>query len=95
MIVISVTLRVPPEKMEAFRPVTETLVCASRREPGVIAYTFAVDILDPGLVRIFEIYADQSTLDAHLASPHFQAWRPHSAPFAREERWLLDATRRP
>ena len=91
MIVISVTLRVPPEQLETFRPVMETLVRASRQEPGVMAYTFAVDILDPGLVRIFEIYTDRAAFDAHIASPHFQAWRPHSAPFVREERWLLDA----
>lgn len=94
MIVISVTLRVPLDAFEAFLPVMETLVRASRAEPGVIAYTFAVDILDPSLIRIFEIYTDQAALDAHAASEHFQAWRPLSAPFAREERHLMDATRR-
>lgn len=94
MVVISVTLRVPLEKMDAFRPIMETLVQTSRKEPGVLAYTFAVDILDPCLVRIFEVYVDQSALDAHLASPHFKAWRPLSLSFVREERWILDAISR-
>ena len=94
MVVIGVTLHVPLEKLDAFRPIMEALVLASRKDPGVLAYTFAVDILDPGLVRIFEVYTDQAALDAHTASPHFQAWRPLSAPFTRQERWLMDATRR-
>ncbi len=94
MIVISVTLRVPSDHMQIFRPVMEELVVKSRAEPGVLAYTFATDILDPELIRIFEIYADQAALDSHMASPHFQAWRPKSADFERRERWLLDASSR-
>lgn len=70
----------------------EELVVASRAEPGVLAYTFAADILDPELIRIFEIYSDQAALDHHMASEHFQAWRPKSANFPRSERWLLGAS---
>lgn len=69
----------------------EELVAKSRAEPGVLAYTFATDILDPELIRIFEIYEDQAALEFHMASSHFQAWRPKSADFERSERWLLDA----
>jgi quinol monooxygenase YgiN len=93
MIVISLTLHVPPEEMEVFKPVMEALVRASRQEPGVVAYTFAVDIIDPSLVRVFEIYTDRAALDTHTASPHFQAWRPAAATFVRSERWLLETTR--
>lgn len=92
MIVISLALRVPRAEFEAFRPLIEALVKASRREPGVIAYSFAVDVLDPELIRIFEVYEDQVALDVHLASGHFQAWRPKSASYIREERRLFDAT---
>ena len=94
MVVVSVTLQVPLEKRDAFWPSMEELVLESRKEPGVLAYTFSVDILDARLVRIFEVYADQAALDAHMASSHFQAWRPLSELFARQERWLMDATRR-
>lgn len=94
MIVISIALRVPAAEFEGFKPVIEALVMASRAEPGVLAYSFARDILDPDLVRIFEAYRDQAALDAHHASSHFQAWRPLSTPYAREERMLLDAAAR-
>jgi quinol monooxygenase YgiN len=94
VIVISVSLRVPEADMEAFRRLTEELVQQSRLELGVLAYSFAVDLLEPTLIRIFEVYADQAALDAHHASVHFQAWRPRSTAYMREERWLLDATRR-
>jgi quinol monooxygenase YgiN len=91
MVVISLALRVPPSEFEAFRPVVEDLVRSSRDEPGVVAYSFAVDVIDPELLRVFEVYRDQAALESHLASEHFQAWRPKSSRFAREERRLFDA----
>lgn len=94
VIVIGVTLRVPHANFEMFRSETTTLVSASRAEQGVLAYSFAVDMLDPELIRVFEVYTDQAALDAHMRSPHFLAWKNMSANFARTERWLTDAALR-
>jgi quinol monooxygenase YgiN len=94
MIVVSLALRVPRPEFEAFRPVIEELVKRSREELGVVAYSFAIDIVDPELIRIFEVYRDQAALDSHMATAHFQAWRPASAPYTRAERRLFDATLR-
>ena len=90
MIVISVTLEVPTEKLEEFRSAGKALVAASRTEPGVVAYHFAEDLLRPGLFRIFEIYANQAALDAHHNSSHFKSWRPATSSFRRSERWLFE-----
>lgn len=92
LIVISVTLVVPTAELSSFLPVVKTLVEASRREEGVIAYTFAQDLFQPELIRIFEVYRDRTAFDAHITSAHFRAWRPLSAPFVRQERFLMDAT---
>ena len=91
MIVIGVTLHVPSDEFEAFRPAIEALITASRAEPGVMSYSFAIDVVDPELIRIFEIYTDRAALDRHMASAHFQNWRSKSTNFARKERWVLDA----
>jgi quinol monooxygenase YgiN len=94
VIVISLALRVPPGDLERFRAAVAKLVKHSRAESGVIAYSFAVDMIDCGLIRIFECFRDQAALDAHMVSAHFLEWRSLSAHYPREERRLFDATPR-
>ena len=50
--------------LEGRRPAME----ASRAEPGCLDYVFAADPLDPERVVLFERWADQAALDAHLAA---------------------------
>jgi quinol monooxygenase YgiN len=71
-----------------------TVIEASRAEPGCLVYTLAEDLAEPGLIRAFEVYADDAALKAHGESEHFKAWRTVSGQYLREERTLYDATRR-
>lgn len=48
MIVIEGTVRIPPENLEAARPVMEQMIRASRAEAGCIDKAYAFDVLDPG-----------------------------------------------
>jgi quinol monooxygenase YgiN len=41
---------------------------ASRAEPGCLEYTMSADPLDPTRVVLFERWADQASLDTHLAA---------------------------
>lgn len=91
MIILSVTLRIPPADFTRHRAQMEALVAGSRAEPGCLAYYYAADLIDPELIRVFEIYADQAALDAHRTYPHFKAWREASAPYARQERQVFSA----
>lgn len=75
MIVIEGTVRIPPENLEAARPVMEQMIHASRAEPGCIDYAYAVDVLDPGLVRVTERWENRSALTAHFAAAHMAKWR--------------------
>jgi quinol monooxygenase YgiN len=75
MIILAGSIRVPVDKLDAARPVLETIVTATRAEPGCVAYSFSFDVMDKGLVRIFEIFANEEALAAHRASPHMAAWR--------------------
>ncbi len=45
---------------------------ASRKEDGVIQYDVGRSTDDPNTFALWEVYADERALDAHLASEHFQ-----------------------
>jgi quinol monooxygenase YgiN len=75
MIILAGTVRVPPENIERATPHMEAMVQGTRAEPGCISYSFAWDILDEGLIRIFEVYTNAEALAAHRASAHMAAWR--------------------
>ncbi len=94
MLILTVNLRVPRAEQAALRPAMEAVVAASRNEPGCLAYTYGFDLLEPDILRVFEIYRDDAALKAHAESPHFLKWREASGRYPREERTLYDATRR-
>jgi len=74
-IVILGTVRLPPERLNAARPHMAAMVAASRAEDGCIVYAYAEDVLEPGLIRVSEVWRDQASLDVHARSPHIDAWR--------------------
>ncbi|HVI31848.1 putative quinol monooxygenase [Phenylobacterium sp.] len=74
-VLIGGTFRLPPEAVERFRPHMETMLGKSRAEDGCLTYSYAFDVLEPGLVRVFEAWRDQAALDAHFATAHLAAWR--------------------
>ena len=69
MVIVAGTFQVDPEQREAFLASRIERMRTSRAEPGCLEYTFSVDPLDPGRVLLFERWASQADLDAHLAVP--------------------------
>lgn len=74
-VAVTGSFRVPSENMPAFRPLMRTVIEASRAEPGCLAYSYAEDVLEPGLIRVSELWQSREQLDAHLAAPHMALWR--------------------
>ena len=74
-VIIAGTVRVPPENLERFRPHMQAMLDASRAEDGCLVYSYAIDVLDPGLVRVFEAWRDDAALQAHFQAPHMADWR--------------------
>jgi quinol monooxygenase YgiN len=75
MLILAGSIRLPPENMPAARPVMAAMVAASRAEAGCIAYSFAEDLIEPGLVRIFEVFRDLEAQQVHSTSAHMMQWR--------------------
>jgi quinol monooxygenase YgiN len=75
MLLITGTFRIRREKFAEARPVMETMILASRAEDGCVNYSYAVDLLDGGLVHVAEAWRDRAALDAHFASAHIARWR--------------------
>ena len=75
MLLIIGTVRLPEELFEAARPAMEAMISASRAEAGCLEYSYAVDVLDAGLIHVKERWADREALDRHFKSAHIAAWR--------------------
>lgn len=75
MLLIIGTIRMPAERLAEARPVMERMISASRAEPGCLAYSYAQDVLDAGLIHVSEAWSDRSALDAHFKSTHIAEWR--------------------
>ncbi|MBV8056125.1 MAG: antibiotic biosynthesis monooxygenase [Deltaproteobacteria bacterium] len=75
MILIQGWIRLADGEIERLRAAAETMIRATHSEPGCIEYAFAVDVLEPNLLRIAERWKDQAALDAHFASAHMAAFQ--------------------
>ena len=88
-LIIAGTVRVPPENLARFQPHMQAMLSASRAEDGCLSYSYAVDVAEPGLVRIFEAWRDQASLEAHFATEHMAACRAAWPQFAVSDRRLI------
>ncbi|MEP2735533.1 MAG: putative quinol monooxygenase [Erythrobacter sp.] len=75
MLLIVGTFRLPPEMLEEAWAVMQEMIEASLEEEGCIAYSYAHDMLEPGLIRVNEAWRDAEALEEHFASEHLEEWR--------------------
>ena len=87
-LIVAGTIRVPPENLDAFRPHMLAMMTATRAEEGCLAYSYAEDVAEPGLIRVFEAWRDQDALSAHFDAPHLADWRASWPSFCVGERRL-------
>jgi quinol monooxygenase YgiN len=67
MVIVGGSFQVDPSQRDAFIAERHEIMRRSRAEDGCLEYTFAADPLDDGRVVLFERWASQEALDAHLA----------------------------
>jgi len=75
MVIVMGTVRVDPDAIERLRPAMEAMMAASRAEDGCLTYAYALDLLEPGLVRVSELWTDRASLEAHFKTAHMATWR--------------------
>lgn len=64
-----------PGDFEKVRAAAEIQIAASRAEGGCIDYTYALDVLDPQIMRVLERWQSWDALEAHFREPHMETWR--------------------
>lgn len=64
----------PPERVAEIVPHVRALVEASRGEEACIAYQVGVDVQDPGVLRVSELWADAAALARHVQQAHIAQW---------------------
>jgi quinol monooxygenase YgiN len=80
MVIVAGWMQVDPEKREAFLAGRIEGMRTSRAEPGCLEYTMSADPIDPGRVVLFERWARQQDLDAHLAAMRARPASPSPGP---------------
>lgn len=86
-IAIFATIHPRPEHRDAIEAALRLMVENSRAEPGNLRYDLFAHEGDAPAFELFELYADEAAVEAHRASPHYQAYRAATAD------WLAAPTR--
>jgi quinol monooxygenase YgiN len=68
VVIVGGIFEVEPDQREAFLAGRVDTMRRSRAEAGCLEYTFSADPIEPGRVLLFERWASQDALDAHLAA---------------------------
>jgi quinol monooxygenase YgiN len=88
-LIVAGTVRVPPQNLDGLRPRMAAMIAASLAEDGCLAYSYAEDVGEPGLILVFERWRDQAALDAHFKTDHLRAWRAAWPSFGVSDRKLF------
>lgn len=74
-VIVAGTFRANKGVTHAVMKAMEAMATLSRAEEGCEVYSYARDVFDPTLLRVFEIWRDRDCFTAHRAMPHLAAWR--------------------
>ena len=88
MLIVAGFVRLPAGQVPALLDAARAQADATRAEDGCLQYTYAEDVFEPGVIRVFELWRDQAALDAHFGAPHMKPWRAALAAAGVEERLL-------
>ena len=88
MVILAGSFRLNADAIDAARPHLEGMVAVSRAENGCLAYTYAFDLSEPALVRVFEMWRDRAAHAAHMRSPHLAEWQNLRPAFGYTDRQL-------
>lgn len=73
--VVNARFEMSSETMAAMREPLLTMQTASRVEDGCHDYTFSVELDQPNVLRITELWENRAALEAHFAQPHMKVFQ--------------------
>jgi quinol monooxygenase YgiN len=68
VVIVAGSFEIKPDERDEFLAGRHDAMRESRSEPGCLEYTMSADPIDPGRVVLFERWADQASLDVHMAA---------------------------
>lgn len=93
MFVVTVHLKIVPEKVAEFRPVASQHARNSlTKEPGCQRFDVSFDPANESQVFIYELYSDEAAFQAHASSEHFNWFKETAGPWIAEQQlntWQL------
>ena len=89
MIVVVGQFRFPADRMADARPAMRKVIEATRAEAGCVQYNYGEDVLDPGLIRVSELWQSREQLDAHMQTAHMALWQQERAELGLSEREIM------
>lgn len=73
MVVLTATYTVDPHEMEGvLADLQEMVLRVHAQEPGCTMYQVHQSVEDPRKILLYEVYQDQQSFDAHVATGHFR-----------------------
>ena len=86
MFVVSVTIFVKPENVQAFIPATMDNARNTRKEPGNIRFDFSRAVEDPNRFLLYEVYKSPEDFTRHQQTEHYLRWKNAVTDWMREPR---------
>lgn len=80
------TVRIPGDADDRLLPYVKAVVTFSRNQDGCLDYALSRDLVDPTIMRAYQLWRDEASLAAHLTSPHMLEYRAAWANFGVSER---------
>jgi len=75
MLIVTGTIDVGLEDVEAAKAAAAEMALATRTEAGCIAYAFWQNVEDPARFRVYEEWEDLASLEAHFVTSHMAKFR--------------------
>ena len=82
---VVVTYRVKPGRIDELMPLLRAHIARTKaNEPGCLQFDVLVPTDGSDRVFLYEVYADQAAIDAHMATAHMAQYREDTDPMIAE-----------
>ena len=75
VIILAGSFKIDVGKADVAMPAIAKMMNATAGEPGCTTSIFSADLVDPGLMHLFNLYESEEALQAHFVAPHLMEFR--------------------